>query len=240
LSNAFKHTLTGKVEMGFTRNWERKELIFYVEDTGTGISEQMQEKIFNRFHKLDNLTQGAGLGLSICQSLAGFMGGRIEVASTPGQGSTFSLALKDSLVTNEDPLDEMMENTKDFQEKHKDTLNGMNILIAEDIYSNYYLMESILQDTGANLTWAKNGLEAIEEVEQKEFDMVLMDLKMPKMNGMEAASAIKEKKKNVPILAVTAFALSLDEEKALNAGCDGYIAKPVTKDDLIRKIVSLL
>jgi len=116
----------------------------------------------------------------------------------------------------------------------------MNILIAEDIYSNYYLMESILQDTGANLTWAKNGLEAIEEVEQKEFDMVLMDLKMPKMNGMEAASAIKEKKKNVPILAVTAFALSLDEEKALNAGCDGYIAKPVTKDDLIRKIVSLL
>lgn len=240
VSNAFKHTLTGKVEMGFTRNWERKELIFYVEDTGTGISEQMQEKIFNRFHKLDNLTQGAGLGLSICQSLAGFMGGRIEVASTPGQGSTFSLALKDSLVTNEDPLDEMMENTKDFQEKHKDTLNGMNILIAEDIYSNYYLMESILQDTGANLTWAKNGLEAIEEVEQKEFDMVLMDLKMPKMNGMEAASAIKEKKKNVPILAVTAFALSLDEEKALNAGCDGYIAKPVTKDDLIRKIVSLL
>lgn len=116
-----------------------------------------------------------------------------------------------------------------------------NILIAEDVESNYLYLNAVLSKINANITWARNGLEAVECCEQnKEFDLVLMDLQMPEMNGYEATKQIKHLHENLPIIAQTAFAMSDDRAKAIAAGCDDYLAKPIKSRDLLEMVTKYL
>jgi PAS domain S-box-containing protein len=240
LSNASKFTHQGKVEFGYTVKHEFVEI--YVKDTGIGISEEFQEQIFGRFRQEDLAItrgyEGAGLGLSIARGIVQLLGGTINLESKKGQGSTFTIKL---------PIKSAVKNdiSKDIDQivvKDEIDLSQFKILIAEDDMSNYLLIESILKrDSKVKLLNAEDGQEAVNLYKSNpDIDLVIMDMKMPVMSGFEATKIIKSMNMNLPILAVTAYALSGDNEKARDAGCDDYISKPFDGKVLLNKIKALI
>jgi len=233
LSNAIKFTDEGSIEFGYYVN-KRKDISFYVKDTGIGLSEDEQKIVFDRFRQastsFSKLYGGTGLGLSISKGLAEKLGGFIWVESKKNEGSTFYFNI---------PYKPGVDLDRPSEIDYKDDYNwrGKTILIAEDEDVNYNLLETILVPTGAKIYRATNGLEAIDRCEADlTIDLVLMDIKLPNMNGFEATRHIKSKRKNLPIIAQTAYAMSTDEESCLKAGCDDYIAKPLRIDDLLKKV----
>ncbi|MFO7940374.1 MAG: ATP-binding protein, partial [Bacteroidales bacterium] len=227
LNNALKFTQKGSITFGYTQN--NNQLIFYVTDTGIGISAEKKENIFDRFYQeeLDITRQygGTGLGLAISKDLVHLLGGSIWVESTKNEGTTFYFSLP--YQTSDQP-DTPKENNK-----QKDTKAQLTILVAEDEELNYLYIEEVLTEHGAHLLHARNGIESVELCKRHpEIDLVLMDLKMPKMNGYEAAKEIKALYPDLPIVAQTAYAMSGDREKTLEAGFDDYIAKPMKPDSL--------
>jgi signal transduction histidine kinase len=232
MSNACKFTTWGRVELGTAR--EKDRLNLYVKDTGIGISAEEMPYLFERFRKLgeesSSMARGAGLGLAISKRLAEMLGGVIEVQSEPGRGSMFTFSIPYSQVVTR-PLirKKSFKNTggKDWTEKR--------ILVVEDDEANYIYLQRILAKTRASITWAENGMEAVKFVASgHHFDGVLMDIKMPGMDGIEALKLLKEKDPGLFIIAQTAFAQKEDESVFRQQGFDDYIAKPIQLKDLIR------
>lgn len=224
VSNAIKFTSAGSIRVGYELKGE--ELEFYVADTGVGIEKGQLSHIFERFVKLNTFVQGTGLGLSICQSIVEQLGGRIGVESELGKGSRFWFTLPTSKITK--GLSDEQQDMVSLSEMHiKKEGHKPEILIAEDTDSNYLLLSAILRGSYM-LNRAYNGAEAIEMCRQLKPDLVLMDIKMPVMDGIEATKRIREFNKEIPIVAVTAFAFENDKEKVLQAGCNGFITKPIS------------
>ncbi|WP_234367788.1 PAS domain-containing hybrid sensor histidine kinase/response regulator [Parabacteroides pacaensis] len=222
LTNAIKCTTQGFVMLSY--EVEEEFVRVSVTDTGSGIPREKQQSIFNRFVKLDNFKQGTGLGLAICKMIIEKLGGEIGVKSQVGMGSTFWFTL---------PLQEQ-ETTAILKEKDtsspivpEDALPGQyTVLIAEDVLENYLLLQAILKKQ-YRLLHAINGQKAVELYHQYQPDLILMDIKMPVMNGFEAVAEIRKVSKEIPIIALTAFAYETEKKEAMNADFTDYLVKPV-------------
>lgn len=243
IGNAFKFVSTGSVKFGYSL--ENKLVKFYVTDSGTGIAEDKINKIFDRFVKGENSIQGTGLGLSICKTIIDRLGGNISVESTLGIGTTFTFTLpcgkftkkkthklseegivtmssSKSILDNDWERANVRKENVDKKENEADT-----ILIAEDMDSNFELLNAILSST-YNLIRARDGIEAVILFNDKKPDLILMDIKMPNMDGLDATRIIRELSPNIPIIALSAYAYKQDTEEALAAGCNDFLAKPLS------------
>ena len=236
-SNAAKFTDKGFIEMGYRLHIN--ELYFYVKDTGRGIELDKQAFIFERFMQVienhEPEHEGSGLGLAISKSLIKLFNGDLWVESEIGKGSIFYFNLpfikgSASTLTFEKTNSEIME----YNWKNK------VIVIAEDVATNYLLVKKSLRKTEVELIWAKNGQEAVDECKNNAVDLVLMDIRMPIMNGLEATRQIKQLYPDLPIIAQTAYAMDGDRERSLQAGCDDYIAKPINLKEFIELIAKFI
>ena len=233
INNAIKFTKEGTIRFGY--NLEDEHTIhFYVTDTGCGIEQDKLKTIFGRFVKLNSFAQGTGLGLAICETIVTKMGGQIGVSSEIGKGSTFWTSLPYTPVTVTTPA-QISVNDKDTQTSAEKPV----ILISEDDASNYKLFESILKKE-YTLVHAWNGREAIELFKEHNPHLILMDIKMPEMDGYAATGEIRKISHFVPIIAVTAFAFEEDEQHITQSGFNGYITKPINYKLLKEKISLLL
>jgi len=235
IENAIKFTYKGIVKAGYiVRN---NEVLFYIKDTGKGIKEDMNEKIFDFFIQEDISVsrefEGSGLGLSIAKGFSELLGGKIWFESLCNNGTTFYFSHplnKTNIIELEKPA------AVSVKEKPL-------ILVVDDDETSYLYIQSILKNKNVTLIYALNGEEAIYLFEKHpEISIVLIDLRMPDISGYEVTDKIKSIRKNVPVIAVTAYALSGDEEKAIKAGCDDYISKPFRKNtllDILNKYVSI-
>ncbi|MFC2104800.1 tetratricopeptide repeat protein [Bacteroidota bacterium] len=230
IDNAIKFTEKGHVEFGFIHT-KRNEIQFFVRDTGVGIDEKHFEMIFERFRQVDETTRkkhgGTGIGLSVAKNLVGLLDGEISLESTPGKGTTFFVNLS------------YKSDKKQAKTDQPDQYNWKNkvILVAEDKKINFEIIQETLSDTKVELLWAKNGVEALNFIKNKhKIDLVLMDIQMPVMDGYECAREIKKITKEIPIIAQTAYALPQDSYKCFDAGCDDYIAKPISLNQFLIKI----
>jgi PAS domain S-box-containing protein len=233
LSNALKFTEKGFIELGYYVD-RRKDIVFYVKDSGIGMSEDEQKIIFDRFRQVstsyNKMYGGTGLGLSISKGLAEKLGGKIWVESVPEKGSSFYFNIPYKPGINFDRPREI-----DYTIEYNWT--GKTILIAEDEEVNFSLLDTILSPTGVGILHAVTGLEAVQMCQSnRRINVVLMDVKMPDLDGLEATKRIKSDRKDLPVIAQTAYAMSTDEENCLNAGCDDYISKPLRIDELLKKI----
>ena len=234
LSNAFKFTEKGTVEYGFKT--EQDNIIFYVKDTGIGISEDEQKVVFEKFRQVDDSNTrvygGIGLGLALVKKLIELLDGRIWLDSEPGKGSVFYFSLPYGKSVEEIAVDK-----KTGEKKEKKLLNDKTILIVEDENSNYLLLETLLKLENANTIWARNGEESIKKFRENEnIDLILMDLKMPVMDGYEATRQIKQLSESMPIIALTAYTESESIGKAKSWGFDDYLEKPIKRSELFERI----
>jgi PAS domain S-box-containing protein len=232
LSNAIKFTERGEIWLTVKRVKSEQNLVeiqFSVEDSGIGISKENIEKIFESFNQVDgSFTRkfgGTGLGLTISKQLAGVMGGKLWAESQEGVGSTFYLTLTFALGTKVEPLAEQYPQVKSLK-------RDFSVLVAEDDKVNQMVISRMLKEQGCSVDIANNGIEAIDMHSKKTYDVILMDIQMPELDGIEATRAIKQKDKYTPIIAITAYALEGDKEKFLSKGMDGYVAKPIKVEEL--------
>lgn len=259
LSNAIKFTHNGEIRFGYDMMGDTIE--FYVADTGIGMSAQAKERIFDRFIKLNSFASGTGLGLAISKMIVEKIGGRIWVESEEGEGTTFRFTIpyRSEKKAAADALDEpstaqetgsLMSEPDAGASAQGGALvelasegvggrTGKRILIAEDIESNYMLMKAFIGKR-YEVIRAHDGQEAIDLFPKVRPDLVFMDIKMPVVDGYEATRAIRKISKEVPILAITAFAFESDREKALEAGCTDYLTKPISRDLLNQKLILYL
>ncbi len=229
LDNALKFTKEGRIRCGYSI--ESGFLEFFVQDSGIGIAQDKLGIIFNMFMQEDASTtrgyEGSGLGLTIAQGLVKLIGGTIEATSEKSKGSAFKFAIphKKPTLTGNQSITETKKST--------DTKKQL-VLIAEDEELNFVYMEVIMKTIGCNYLRALNGAEAVEICKQNNsISLVLMDIKMPVMNGIEATQLIHKFRPELPIIATTAYAQTGDEHRFLAAGCDGYLPKPARKADLL-------
>lgn len=221
LSNAIKCTNQGFVSLSY----ELKEQYVRVSvtDTGIGIAKEKLQTIFERFVKLDDYSQGTGLGLSICKMIVGKLGGEIGVESQEGKGSTFWFTLP---LNNPEALAEEEED-KALADNIQEALPGQyTLLVAEDVLENYLLLQAVLKQQ-YRLIYAENGRQAVQMFKDYKPDLVLMDIKMPIMDGFTATCEIRKLSPDVPVLALSAFAFDEEKEKAKECRFDDYLVKPV-------------
>ncbi len=238
VKNAIKYTERGSIEFGCYRKGNFIE--FYVQDTGIGIPEDRQDAIFERFIQADiadkMARQGAGLGLSISKAYIGMLGGEIWVKSAERIGSSFYF----TLPYNSGPVKKEKRAEFIFEIPENDFYNEdhlLKILIAEDDETSEQLLSRALNKVSKVIYKAKTGFEAVEIFRNNpDIDVIFMDLLMPGLNGFEATSQIRQLNKHVVIIAQTALGFSDDEQKAIEAGCNDYLVKPVKKDELITLI----
>jgi len=239
LNNAFKFTREGYIKYGY--ELEKDDIRFFVEDTGIGISEKYHEIIFEPFRQVElEITRhsgGTGLGLSISKRLVELLGGNIWLKSEKGKGSAFYFTLPYKSV---DKIVKQKRKEK-VENEIKVKTDDFVILVAEDEEINYLYIEEVLSELDVKLLHARNGKEAVEIFkENSKINLVLMDIKMPVLNGYEAAKQIKKINPDIVIIAQTAYAMKEDKSKATEAGCDGYIAKPLDADELLNIIIPVL
>lgn len=245
IGNAVKFTKEGSIKYGY--ELVDGQIVFHVTDTGTGIEPEKVGRVFERFAKLNNHAQGTGLGLSICKSIVERLGGQISVSSIVGVGTTFTFTLPYSTQETPKEVDSEMK-TVLYKEKVPQSGNGISanegtgkekihmtkqvcILIAEDTDSNYDLLNAILGKQ-YRLVRANDGMEAVLLYDEVKPDLVLMDIKMPNLDGLEATKIIRELSATVPIIAQSAFAYEHDVKAAMEAGCNDFIAKPIAQSKL--------
>lgn len=246
IGNAFKFTTTGKVSYGYRQ--EGKNIVFHVSDTGIGIAADKVNRVFERFVKVNTFAQGTGLGLSICKTIIERLGGNISVSSEYGVGTTFTFTLpykeekkkieKEVPETAED-IQSATNNAKDLSEatiaesdeNADNPCSSKTILVAEDTDCNYVLIKAILGST-FNLKRANDGMEAITMFEELQPDLILMDLKMPNLGGLDTTRIIRELSPDTPVIALTAYAYEQDKQAALEAGCNDFLTKPFTQEGL--------
>jgi signal transduction histidine kinase/ligand-binding sensor domain-containing protein/CheY-like chemotaxis protein len=236
LNNAFKYTESGNIRFGY--EVFEKFVRFFVSDTGIGINKSEIDKIFDQFYKIENnsvkLYRGTGLGLAICKKIVEMMGGEIWVESVLNQGSVFYFTLP---YVND--ISQTQDQNKRVVQK-KFNLKNFTILVAEDTPTNFELINSMLEPFGAEIRWAQNGQEAIEFVKSNpdiENCIILMDIKMPVVDGYEANRQIKAVNDKIPVIAVTAYAQSMDKKKILNEKFDDYISKPIKIETLLAALL---
>ena len=234
INNAAKFTGQGHIHFGY-RKLPDDSWYFYVEDTGCGIPSDKIDNIFGRFVKLDAKAKGTGLGLAISKSIIERLGGEIGVTSVNGEGSTFWFRLPAGCVTTSGSAAEAIESPP--ESPCPDT-GQPTLLIAEDDPANYKLFEVMLKKH-YTLLHAWNGREAVEIFRANRPCMILMDIKMPEMDGYEATAAIRELSSDIPIVAVTAFAYPEDMRRILSSGFNGCLPKPVSAESLKKKISEL-
>ncbi|SHJ86188.1 PAS domain S-box-containing protein [Tangfeifania diversioriginum] len=236
LDNALRFTSEGSVTFGISQVIEGKAE-FFVADTGTGIPKEKHGKIFDRFSQADDSSTrsygGTGLGLSIVKKLLELMDTEITVESEPGKGSVFRFRLpvfsmreSDEKVSNENP------------EKPEETMNTKILVVEDDSVSRLYFNQ-ILKNHTSELLFAETGKEALQLFETQKPDVILMDIGLPDINGLDVVCKIRETNQKVVIIAQTAYAMIDDRQKALEAGCNDYIAKPIKTDELMEKIVKI-
>lgn len=239
LSNAVKFTPEGKIRFGCVQN--KKKLRFFVEDTGIGIIPDKVDLIFQPFYQVDMEStreyEGNGLGLTIASRIIEKMGSRIIVESKPGAGSKFCFDL----------LPQPNIYNEDFNTGGKIITNDstFTILIAEDDLINYLFIQDALNENPDGIDFvihhARTGAEAIETLRAHgDICLVLMDIKMPVMDGLTATRIIKKEWPHIPVIAQTALALSGEHEKAVDAGCDAYLTKPIRREWLIQTVFHYL
>ena len=236
IKNAIKFTNEGSIEFGYhlIKDKGTKHLEFYVKDTGIGIPTNRQDVIFERFIQADisNLMvlQGTGLGLAISKAYVEILGGKIWLESEESVGSTFYFTIPCNIELEEEFI---IKKDKATIEDSKKAQN-LKILIAEDDEASAKLISLMLEGLSTEIITVGNGNEAVQNCRNNpDLDLILMDIQMPEMNGYEATSQIREFNNDVIIIAQSAYALSFDRQKALDAGCNDYISKPFLKDDLL-------
>ena len=261
IGNAFKFTTEGSVSYGYKQEGER--VVFYVKDTGLGIEPEKLGRVFQRFAKLNNFAQGTGLGLSICKTIIERLGGEIAVSSEVGTGTTFTFWLplenviqdtetgtnshlpgeavgtqpSEVLPAKEDtprPKEETTEKEEDLRTTAVETEKA-TILIAEDTDSNFDLLNAIL-GRKYRLVRTRDGMEAVTMYDEVNPDLILMDIKMPNLDGLEATRIIRQLSAEVPIIAQSAYAYEHDRNAAEEAGCNDFISKPIAQEKLKEKI----
>ena len=236
VTNAIKYTPKGSIEMGY--EVMDTGIRLYVKDTGIGIPEEKKNKVFHRFEKLDEFAQGTGLGLSICKAITESMGGSVGFESKYHEGSLFwaIIPCNPEVKTGREPErhigPSIDEENMTYGRNLNAALDRKTILIAEDISSNYLLLSAMLCKH-YNLLHAMNGQQAVEMAKNYRIDLLLMDMKMPVMDGLTATVEIRKFNKELPIVALTAHAFDSDKAAALEAGCNDYLAKPVDKARLM-------
>jgi len=233
IGNAFKFTQEGMISLGCILN-ENNELEFSIKDTGIGIKREDIYSIFDHFRQLDGSSirkyEGTGLGLSVSKSLVELMGGKIGVESRINEGSEFYFTIPfkpiDSLTGSSDLNEDSWNDAFNWEDKI--------VLVVEDNESNFEFIKAVLSKTNAQLIWADTGTKAIEIFEKtSSIDLVLMDIQIPELDGYEVTKIIKGINLNTPVIAQTAYAMSQDRDRALSAGCDDYISKPIKPLDLL-------
>ncbi len=232
VNNAIKFTRSGSIDFGYTI--EDNLIQFFVKDTGIGISSEHHAKVFDRFTQIDlSVTQGfegAGLGLAICKGLVEMLGGRIWLESEINSGTTFYFDLPYLSSSTDNPTG-TEKNKSNFGEKK------IKILIAEDDFTSFKYLSIALKNEKLILLHAETGVQAVEIVKNTpDIDLILMDIRMPVMNGFEATIQIKKIRPDLPIIAQTAYAFSEERDKILAIGCDDYLSKPINKDLLMNLI----
>ena len=230
LTNAIKYTKEGSIHFGFVKL--ETEVEFYVSDTGIGISQEDQKDLFTQFRRFEEQTDlratGTGLGLSLARRLTEMLGGTIQVRSELNQGSTFSVTL---------PLVQANNIPKSLIELH-DILEEVDwsdytLLVAEDEEMNFLFLQEALRSTSIKIIWARNGTEAIDMVKKHKIDVVLMDVKMPDMDGYESSGFIKGINPDLPVIMQTAFAFNDEAEKQNKKFYDDFLTKPINRKHLI-------
>jgi PAS domain S-box-containing protein len=251
LGNAVKFTERGEVVLRVKAQCKSDDslgLCFSVQDTGIGVAPEKRQSIFHAFAQADGSSTrkygGTGLGLAICSRLVATMNGRIWVESQPGAGSTFYFTARFGLqsAASRRSAPELHVSHSDGAAFNGSRVNGgsLRILLAEDNLVNQKLAIRLLQKRGHTVVTASNGKEALAALERERFDLVLMDVQMPEMNGFEATALIREKERTtggrMPIVALTAHAMKGDRERCLESGMDDYLAKPIRSADLYKVI----
>lgn len=246
ITNALKFTASGRIAFGC--EGRANDVYFYVQDTGTGIPHEKQADIFKRFIKLDSFKTGTGLGLTICQTIVHKLNGEIGVESQVGVGSKFWFT-----IPRQAPSGLMLENQSNnaqstLMPKESPAIHiakttphseSTTILIAEDVVDNYELYKAIL-DNKFTLLHAWNGRQAVEMYREHHPSIILMDIKMPEMDGFQATAAIRKEDQSIPIVAVTAFAFDEDKKQMLDNGFNAFISKPIQKQKLLNVLHEML
>ena len=236
ISNALKHTAQGHIKYGYRITDDGLNIEFFVSDTGSGIEPEFQKHIFDAYASKDaEQQQGYGLGLALCRIIVEKMEGTIKVESTVGKGSTFTFTLPfhgtiGGVATSNRSTTGSVRTLR--VSTRPDEVNMKTILVAEDEESNFELVRIVLQKR-YRLLRARNGIEAVTINEEEHPDLVLMDIRMPEMNGLDATRIIKEVNHNTPVIALSAYAFEENIKEALAAGCDEFMAKPFKVEDLI-------
>jgi len=230
LSNAMKFTEKGSVEFGYKLE-NADHMTFYVKDTGVGISREKQKEIFERFRQGDETFnrkhEGTGLGLTISKNLVELMNGSIWLHSEKNEGAAFYFTI---------PFKQTKEDTKEATETNHENYQwkDVNILLVEDDLASQELIHAGLSTTQANLTYCDTGQKALETLtHQNKFDVILMDIRLPDINGLEVTREIRKSNMKIPIIAQTAHAMGEDRQKCLQAGANDYIAKPIDIHELM-------
>ncbi len=243
VKNAIKYTDEGSIEFGYNLKTERqaKVLEFFIQDTGIGIPKHRQKAIFERFIQADitdkMARQGAGLGLSISKAFVELLGGKIWVSSEEGKGSTFYFTLPYNTEPEEKNVVGKVVPTEGMENPINLEVLGLKILIADDDETSGKLISITVNKLSKEVIKVRTGNAAVEIcLKNPNIDLILMDIQMPDMNGYEATRQIRQFNKEVVIIALTAFGLSGDREKAIKAGCNDYVAKPIKSAELLALI----
>ncbi|CAM4313289.1 hybrid sensor histidine kinase/response regulator [Pseudoalteromonas ostreae] len=249
-SNAVKFTEQGLIELDITYNSDLQLIEFAIKDSGIGMSEREVERIFKPFEQADTTTTrrfgGTGLGLCISKNLAQLLGGDVHVTSTPGQGSCFCIQIACNLPADKQQTVPMLTElsqltpTKDLQLSFAENSFDANILVAEDNPDNQVLIKLLLQTWGLEPDIANNGAEAVEMALVNDYQLIIMDMQMPVMGGLEATQMLRHAAYDGPIIALTANVMKHDVDTYLKAGCNEALAKPIDKDALENLLVSYL
>ncbi|WP_020532272.1 ATP-binding protein [Flexithrix dorotheae] len=249
LSNAVKFTSVGSVDINVeqvTQNEVNTDLVFEIKDSGIGIAEDKRKKIFEPFQQGEKNTTrnfgGTGLGLSIVKNLVELQGGRIELQSKLGKGTTFKIYLRFDKVAEDQKINKVESNIHGLNIGPKKELHGARILYVEDVIPNQILMEGFSANWGIKLDLASDGFEAIHKIQQNDYDLVLMDIQMPEIDGYETTERIRaiedEFYKNIPIIALTAELSKNTKEKVVTSGMNDFVLKPINPDKLYELLKS--
>lgn len=243
VGNAIKFTDTGSIELSvgvLEREDDVLTLEFSVSDTGIGISEEQRTRLFDSFEQAESSTTrrygGTGLGLTISRQLVQAMGGEIDVSSSEGEGSCFFFTITVSATELEAPA----TNERRSAEQAAGILRDRRVLVAEDNPINQQLATEFLRRAGAHVEIAEDGQKAVAKATEKIFDVILMDIHMPRMDGLEATARLREQGCEIPILAVSADALRERQTRMLNAGCNGFVTKPIDFEKLLGELSKVL
>jgi PAS domain S-box-containing protein len=239
ISNAIKFTDAGSVEFGFTVDYNKQysNIRFYVKDTGIGISKDKLDVIFESFRQASvsdtKIYGGTGLGLAITKRLVEILGDEIWVISIPGRGSTFyfTIPYQPAFISGDENLNGLI-----IKRAKKLTLDSKTLLVVEDDDQSYFFFESILKKTNSKIVRAVDGQQAVDLCKNQKFDLILMDIRLPKMDGYVATKKIKELWPDIKIIAQTAYAMAGEKERCFEAGCDDYISKPINIAELFDTI----